>query len=157
MTLAPPHDQERELAATLLYRVTPYSYQQVLAAVDDLSAAQRAELIDLAYRHRGPHDPPLRETRTGYQLIFDVNMDCGGFRDLHRHRNCVQVIQPFTGQHGYDTPEALAEAGLADAYTAAMEPRGQPGGPACGAAPGTGAVRAAARLSAADALQDGRG
>jgi thymidylate synthase ThyX len=122
--LAPPHDQERELAATLLYRVTPYSYRQVLAAVDALSAAQRAEVIDLAYRYRGPHDPPLRETRTGYQLIFDVNMDCGGFRDLHRHRNCVQIVQPFSGQHGYDTPEALAAAGLAAEYTAAMERAG---------------------------------
>ncbi len=124
VALAPPHDQERELVATLLYRVTPYSYQQVLAAVDDLSAAQRAEIIDLAYRHRGPHDPPLRETRTGYQLIFDVNIDCGGFRDLHRHRNCVQIVQPFTGQHGYDTPEALSEAGLGGAYTAALERAG---------------------------------
>ncbi len=124
VTLAPPHDQERELAATLLYRVTPYSYLQVLAAVDALSAAQRAELIDLAYRHRGPHDPPLRETRTGYQLIFDVNMDCGGFRDLHRHRNCVQIVQRFSGQHGYDTPAALAEAGQEAEYVAAMERAG---------------------------------
>jgi thymidylate synthase ThyX len=124
VTLAPPHDQERELAATLLYRVTPYSYAQALAAVDHLGAAQRAELIDLAYRHRGPHDPPLRETRTGYQLIFDVNMDCGGFRDLHRHRNCVQISQPFSGQHGYDTPEALLEAGSEAPYTAAMERAG---------------------------------
>jgi hypothetical protein len=124
VALAPPHDQERELVATLLYRVTPYSYQQVLAAVNDLSAARRAEVIDLAYRHRGPHDPPLRETRTGYQLIFDVNMDCGGFRDLHRHRNCVQIVQPFTGQHGYDTPEALIEAGLDTEYTAGMERAG---------------------------------
>ena len=124
VTLAPPHDQERELAATLLYRVTPYSYAQVLAAVDALSAVQRAEIVDLAYRHRGPHDPPLRETRTGYQLIFDVDMDCGGFRDLHRHRNCVQIVQPFSGEHGYDTPEALVEAGLEPGYTAAMEQAG---------------------------------
>ena len=123
--LAPPHDQERELVATLLYRVTPYSYRQVRAAVDDLSPAQRSEVVELAYRHRGPHDPPLRETRTGYQLIFDVSMDCGGFRDLHRHRNCVQVVQPFSGLHGYDEPEAISEAGLAEDYLAAMERAGE--------------------------------
>ena len=123
--LAPPHDQERELIASLLYRVTPYSYRQLLAAVDDLSPAQRAEVIDLAYRHRGPHDPPLREARTGYQLTFDVSMDCGGFRDLHRHRNCVQVVQPFSGLHGYDQPEAIADAGLTGDYGAAMEQAGE--------------------------------
>jgi thymidylate synthase ThyX len=123
--LAPPHDQERELVATLLYRVTPYSYRQVLAAVEGLSAAQRAEVIELAYRHRGPHDPPLRETRTGYQLVFDVCMDCGGFRDLHRHRNCVQIVQRFAGLHGYDTPAAIGEAGLGESYTAAMDHAGE--------------------------------
>jgi thymidylate synthase ThyX len=122
--LIPPHDAERELVATLLYRVTSYSYRQVLAAVEDLSAAQRGEVIALAYRGRGPHDPPLREMRVGSGLIFDVCMDCGGFRDLHRHRNCVQVVQPFSGAHGYDVPEALAEAGLAAGYTAVMDAAG---------------------------------
>jgi hypothetical protein len=96
----------------------------VLAAVEGLSAAQRGEVIELAYRHRGPHDAPIRETRTGYGLIFDVCMDCGGFRDLHRHRNCVQIIQPFSGRHGYDEPAALGEAGLAEGYRAAMEAAG---------------------------------
>jgi thymidylate synthase ThyX len=125
--LIAPHDAERELVATLLYRVTPYSYRQVLGAVEDFSAAQRAEVIALAYRDRGPHDPPLREMRTGYGLIFDVCMDCGGFRDLHRHRNCVQVVQPFTGIHGYDVPEALVEAGLTAGYAAVMDAAGTTG------------------------------
>jgi thymidylate synthase ThyX len=119
--LIEPHDPERELVATLIYRCTALSYRQALAAADALTAGQRAELLDLAYRYRGPHDPPLRETRVGYQLIFDLCLDCGAFRDLHRHRNCVQVVQPFTPALGYDTPPALAEAGLEAAYRAAMD------------------------------------
>ena len=122
--LIEPHAPECELVATLIYRCTPYSYRQALAATEELSAAQRAELIDAAYRYRGPHDPPLRETRTGYQLIFDICMDCGALRDLHRHRNCVQVLQPFTAALGYDTPAALAEAGLEAEYRTAMEQAG---------------------------------
>ena len=31
-------------------------------------------------------------------------MDIGGFRDMHRHRRCTQIIQPFTALHGYETP-----------------------------------------------------
>lgn len=122
--LVEPHDPERELVATLIYRCTPYSYRQALAAAEELSAAQRAELIDLAHRYRGPHDPPLRETRTGYQLIFDLCVDCGAFRDLHRHRNCVQVLQSFTPVHGYDTPAAIAEVGLEAEYHAVMQRAG---------------------------------
>ena len=53
-------------------------------------------------------------------------MDIGGFRDMHRHRRCVQLLQPFTDLHGYEEPvcpgqPTLAEAGLADTYTAAMD------------------------------------
>ena len=31
-------------------------------------------------------------------------MDIGGFRDMHRHRRCTQIIQGFTTQHGYESP-----------------------------------------------------
>jgi thymidylate synthase ThyX len=57
-------------------------------------------------------------------------MDIGGFRDMHRHRRCVQIIQPFTALHGYETPHSgdlagdiniLAEAGVLAEYQAAIE------------------------------------
>src|ERR1017187_1711658 len=53
-------------------------------------------------------------------------MDIGGFRDMHRHRRCVQLLQPYTGLHGFEEPicpgqPTLAQAGLADTYTAAMD------------------------------------
>jgi thymidylate synthase ThyX len=53
-------------------------------------------------------------------------MDIGAFRDMHRHRRCVQLIQEFTDLHGYDEPvcpgqPSLEEAGLAGQYAGAME------------------------------------
>jgi len=50
-----------------------------------------------------------------------VLMDVGGWRDLHRHRRCQQVRQPFTFAHGYDEPALLAEAGVESAYRVAMD------------------------------------
>ena len=47
-------------------------------------------------------------------------MDIGGFRDMHRHRRCVQIMQDFTTLHGYETPEELKAAGIKPAYDAAM-------------------------------------
>jgi thymidylate synthase ThyX len=52
-------------------------------------------------------------------------MDIGGFRDMHRHRRCVQLIQQFTDRHGYEEPvcpgqPTLAEAGLDGLYREAM-------------------------------------
>ena len=53
-------------------------------------------------------------------------MDIGGFRDMHRHRRCVQLHQAYTDLHGYEEPTCpgqptLAEAGLAATYTSAMD------------------------------------
>ena len=47
-------------------------------------------------------------------------MDIGGFRDMHRHRRCVQIVQEYTTRHGYDRPEDIDSANLAARYDAAM-------------------------------------
>ena len=52
-------------------------------------------------------------------------MDIGGYRDMHRHRRCVQIHQDYTFAHGFDTPEEIAEAGHTDRYEATMR-RAQP-------------------------------
>lgn len=112
---------EVELATTLLYRASHHPYRQIRRVVDDLSEAGRNEIIGLGARHRGKHDELLREFSAGQALRFDILMDIGGFRDMHRHRRCVQVLQDFTSQHGFDVPEALQQAGLEMRYTRAME------------------------------------
>ena len=75
----------------------------------------------LGLRHRGRHDELLREFSAGQRLRFDILMDVGGFRDMHRHRKCTQILQSFTDLHGYDFPEFLEDAGFGDGYRAAME------------------------------------
>jgi hypothetical protein len=111
---------EVELATTLLYGACHYSYRQLRDRVSALTAAERGEMIQLGARHRGRHDELLREFASGHSLRFDILMDIGGFRDMHRHRRCIQILQSFTSIHGYDLPGALVEAGLAPAYEATM-------------------------------------
>ncbi len=112
---------EVELAATLLYSASHHPYRQIRDLVAGLPAAQIAEIVGLGLRHRGRHDEALRLFHAGAALRFDILMDIGGFRDMHRHRRCTQIIQGFTSQHGYETPGAadlpagtdiLAEAGI---------------------------------------------
>ena len=107
-----------ELACTLLYRALPHSYAQIARFVAGLPRAERARIAALAYEGRGPHDPPVREARVGYSLIFDVCVDCGAWRDFHRHRRLVQIHKPFRpcDAYGYDVPPAVEEAGLAAEY-----------------------------------------
>ena len=117
---------EVELAATLLYSVSHHPYRQIRDLVAAFPEARVSEIVDLGLRHRGPHDEALRAFHAGAALRFDILMDIGGFRDMHRHRRCVQIMQPFTALHGYETPlsgdaAGLAEAGILADYQAAIE------------------------------------
>ena len=112
---------EIELAATLLYEHCAYPYRQIRRAVESIGEVRRREIIDAALRHRGRHDELLRGFRAGQQFRFDILMDIGGFRDMHRHRRCIQIEQEFTTQHGYETAAELQPAGALAAYTRVMD------------------------------------
>ena len=112
---------EVELAATLLYEHCHYSYRQVRESVAAAGDARRQEVIELGMRHRGKHDEVLRPFSAGQHFRFDILMDIGGFRDMHRHRRCVQIMQDFTTAHGFDTPPEVEAAGARAEYDAAMQ------------------------------------
>ena len=111
---------EVELAATLLYSACHYPYRQIRERVEGLTAAQRDEITNLGLRHRGRHDELLRQFHAGQVFCFDILMDIGGFRDMHRHRRCTQIEQGMTAQHGYEVPPDIKTAGLGNRYEDAM-------------------------------------
>lgn len=119
--LIEPHHPLDEIVATLLYRVTHAPYRDILAVVRDWSEKQKRETIEIATKRRGPYDELIKEFRSGYAILFDVLMDIGAWRDLHRHRRCQQVQQNFTTLHGYDVPPPLVAAGLDREYRQAMD------------------------------------
>ena len=121
---------EVELAATLIYWASDHPYRQVRDIVAGLPAARVEEIIETGLRRRGRHDEALRAFHAGAALRFDILMDVGGFRDLHRHRRATQIKQGFTAKLGYETPTAgdlgpdvnlLAEAGILADYQATVE------------------------------------
>jgi thymidylate synthase ThyX len=114
------HPLELELATTLLYEHCHWSYRQIRDALEDLGVKMQREIIDLGVRHRGGHDELLRAFSSGQQFRFDILMDIGGFRDMHRHRRCVQIGQGFTTAHGYDVPKEYEAAGVRAQYEQIM-------------------------------------
>ncbi|MFZ1158853.1 MAG: FAD-dependent thymidylate synthase, partial [Candidatus Sulfotelmatobacter sp.] len=111
---------EVEIATTLLYEHSHHSYRQLRQALQVSGERFRREIIDLGLRHRGKHDDMLRAFRAGQQFRFDILMDTGGFRDMHRHRRCIQVMQGFTTQHGYEMLLDVEDAGMRSRFEAAM-------------------------------------
>jgi thymidylate synthase ThyX len=112
---------EVELAATLIYEHCQYPYRQIRMAVEAAGDAIRREIVDIGLRHRGSHDEMLRAFRAGQQFRFDILMDIGGFRDMHRHRRCIQIGQDFTTKHGYETPAELDGVGAREYYGGVMQ------------------------------------
>jgi thymidylate synthase ThyX len=126
---------EVEIASTLLYSAAHHPYRQIRDLVAELPAARVSEIVELGLRHRSRHDEALRAFHAGAALRFDILMDIGGFRDMHRHRRCTQIIQPFTALHGYETPTSgdlasdagsgsiniLAEAGILADFQSAID------------------------------------
>ncbi|HSZ62905.1 MAG TPA: FAD-dependent thymidylate synthase [Terriglobales bacterium] len=112
---------EIELAATLIYGHCHYSYRQLRRVIAAAGEVRRREIVDLGLRHRGKHDELLRAFSAGQQFRFDILMDIGGFRDMHRHRRCVQIMQDFTTIHGFDTPPEVEAAGVRSDYESAMK------------------------------------
>jgi hypothetical protein len=111
---------EEKLLAAVCYPHTNLPEDQVLARVRRLPAVDRVALLRayVGERDNRRHRPGRAFERTNYR--FDVLCDYGAFRDLQRHRMLTIEWQPLSPLHGYDVPEAMAEAGLAAGFDEAM-------------------------------------
>tara|TARA_Y100001970_G_scaffold179520_2_gene218550 strand:+ start:36257 stop:37864 length:1608 start_codon:yes stop_codon:yes gene_type:complete len=114
-------DGERKMLAAMLYPYSQIPETQLVDLVDGMTATQRIDLVRRYVGERGNrrHRPGRALERLDYR--FDVLGDYGGFRDLQRHRLLTIEWQSLTPDHGYETPEALVNAGLGERYAGVME------------------------------------
>lgn len=106
-----PAEPLADIAATLLYPEMTCSFRSLYDMVTAWSAARQQEVLDVALRSRVRRDDLPRAFRTT-TYVFDLIMDIGAYRDLHRHRRCQQFRQSYTSRLGYETPELLRDAGV---------------------------------------------
>ncbi|MGA2601111.1 MAG: FAD-dependent thymidylate synthase [Bryobacteraceae bacterium] len=109
--LRPTHTPA-DVVATLLYSVTDWPYRALYEMASEWSNARRDEVIDVATASKTGRDELLRAFR-GAPYVYDIVMDIGAYRDLHRHRRCQQFRQAYGTSLGFETPEAVLEAGAA--------------------------------------------
>ncbi len=114
-----PAETSADIAATLLYPVTDRPYRELYELAAGWSRGRREEVIQLALRSRSQRDELLRAFRAG-PYVYDIVMDIGAYRDLHRHRRCQQFRQAYSGHLGYATPELIRRTGLTEFYATTM-------------------------------------
>jgi thymidylate synthase ThyX len=117
--LLKPADTLADIVATMLYPVTHRSYRALYELACGWNSAQKNEVIDVALRSKTQRDELLRNFRSA-PYVYDIVMDIGAYRDLHRHRRCQQFRQPYSTRLGFAIPDAVEDAGLLAMYQALM-------------------------------------
>jgi thymidylate synthase ThyX len=118
--LIKPNETLVDIAATLLYPVSNWPFRALYEEVRSWSTARQNEVLDVALQSRTRRDELLREFRGGL-YAYDIVMDIGAYRDLHRHRRCHQFRQDYTAALGYETPQVIADCGMANEYRTTMD------------------------------------
>lgn len=113
-------EAEDKILAAYLYRIEELSYAQCLDWVQAASSAERDRLADALLASENPHSIPLRELEHS-SFTFDITVDQGAFYEVKRHRMMTLTPQPLGVDLGYAVPKLIADAGLQDRYTEAME------------------------------------
>lgn len=114
-----PQSTPADIVASLLYPVTTRPFRELYEIAEAMSEAQRNEVIDTALQSRSRYDELLKNFRGG-PYVFDIVMDIGAYRDLHRHRRCIQLRQPYTNTLGFALPDQITPGPIRDTYVAAM-------------------------------------
>jgi len=114
-----PEGEVKTIAA-MLYPYSQLPDDQVLARVRVMTTDERLAVVRayVGQRTNRRHKPGRGMERTAYR--FDILSDYGAFRDLQRHRMLTIEWQSLTPHHGYDLPDAVAEAGAAEPYAESM-------------------------------------
>ena len=114
-------DGEDRMVASMLYPHTELPDDLILERVKQMSAVDKVSVVK-AYvgdRTNRRHRPGRALETVWYR--FDLLTDYGAFRDLQRHRMLSIEWQTLSPLHGYDMPEAVVDAGAAEAFDESLE------------------------------------
>jgi thymidylate synthase ThyX len=117
--LVRPTSVPADIVATLLYPVTNRPFRELYQMAEEWNDRRRAEVIDVALASRTRRDEILGGFRGGL-YAYDMAIDIGAYRDLHRHRRCQKFRQSYSGELGFETPKLVGESGASEIYGAAM-------------------------------------
>jgi thymidylate synthase ThyX len=114
-----PANVPADIVATLLYPGTDRPFRELYEIASGWSEYRRAEVIDVALGSRTRRDEILAGFRGGL-YAYDMAIDIGAYRDLHRHRRCQKFRQQYSGELGFETPPLVSESGASEVYEQAM-------------------------------------
>ncbi len=112
---------EEDLLASCLFEAAATPETEILARIDVLDRAERAELLAAMVGERGNrrHRPGRGFEALRYR--FEIVSDYGAFRDLQRHRMLTCQWQRLGPDLGAGIPDEVREAGAGGEFERALE------------------------------------
>jgi thymidylate synthase ThyX len=114
-------DSETKILAGILFQQSHGTWDQALETARSMTEEGRRRVFDAYVPSRKGRWYKVGRAFENAYLRFEIVMDAGSYRDLHRHRMMTQERQVFSAHHGFRTPVELMDAGLSDRFEEAIE------------------------------------
>ncbi|MBN2381726.1 FAD-dependent thymidylate synthase [bacterium] len=116
VTLAGYSDEpDRTLLASLLHRVSMFSYQECHARAAHIPENEALDLVRTAFKHAELYDSVLREFEF-VTMHWDLIVSASCFAQLKRHRIASLSCQDYNPDLGVTVPPSIIELGLKDDF-----------------------------------------
>src|SRR5947199_4916456 len=112
---------ELKILAGIIFEQTHSSWDEALEKARTLNDPGRRELFERYLLKRSARWQKVGRAFENTYLRFEIVMDIGSYRDLHRHRMMTQERQRFSTSHGYNVPDELEQSGLAGPFRDALD------------------------------------
>ena len=114
-------EAENKIVESIIFPETHESYEKIRERVKKMSDAEKSEVLENYIGGRKARWYKVGRALENSYVRFEIVMDIGAYRDLHRHRIMTQERQMFSAHHGYNIPKELEEAGLTEKFKTALE------------------------------------
>ena len=114
-------ESETKILAGIIFQQSHGGWDDALQRANVLSASEKRDLFERYLLKRSARWQKVGRAFENAYVRFEVVMDIGSYRDLHRHRMMTQERQSFSTFHGYSTPAELKQAGLASQFEEALD------------------------------------
>lgn len=113
---------EDKVITGILYsaRDNNLSWASILARVSRMSQENKSRILDAYLQNRDARWQKIGRAFENVYSRFEIVMNIGAWRDLHRHQMLTQQRQTFSCYHGYDIPQEITESGLEGEFSSAI-------------------------------------
>lgn len=115
-------DGEDKVITAILFAASGHhaSWGEILGRVQKMDTGEKRPILGAYLSRRTARWQKVGRAFENVYMRFEIVMNIGAWRDLHRHRMQTQMRQDFSCYHGYGVPQELIDAGLDQEFKNAM-------------------------------------